>query len=155
MNDFTSACAIMQKQLGHNVLISLATCYENDVSVRIVNGFYKDGAIYVVTHTSTYKMQQILKNPNVSVCKDLFQGFGIGENLGNPTEEKNRELAHELREVFISFYDLHVDENDSGTCILKIKLTKAVVFSDDSKYIIDYSSQTAEKFAFNNTIVCE
>jgi len=67
MNNFVSACALLQEQLGHNVEISLATCYKNDVSVRIVNGFYKDGAVYVVTHMSTKKMLQILNNPNVSI----------------------------------------------------------------------------------------
>ncbi|MBE6081173.1 MAG: pyridoxamine 5'-phosphate oxidase family protein [Tissierellaceae bacterium] len=153
MNEFDAACELMQKQLGHDVQISLATCNKNNVSVRIVDGYYKDGCIYVVTHTSSHKMKQISLNSNVAVCKDLFQGIGKAENLGNPKEIKNQELAKELREVFIIFYDRHVDEDDPGTCILKINLTEAVVFDDNNKYSIDYLNKTAKRYDFHNDII--
>jgi hypothetical protein len=82
-----------------------------------------------------------------------LQAFGAAENLGNPVN--NPALRQELRDVFISFYDRHVNESDPGTCILKINLTFAAAFSDDAKYIIDYQAHTAEKFPFVNDIVYE
>jgi hypothetical protein len=143
MSDFETAIELMKVQLGHNVEIPLATCFNGGTSMRIVNGYYKDAAIYVMTHTSTHKMQEININPNISICKNLLQAWGIGENIGNPKEQKNKEISKELRKVFISFYGLHINEDDSGCCILKIRLTEAVVFNEEAKYIINYSSSTA------------
>jgi uncharacterized pyridoxamine 5'-phosphate oxidase family protein len=77
--------------------MSLATCTENGVNVRNVDGYYKDGSVYVVTHNCSQKMKDINRKPNVAICKDLMCAQGIGESLGNPKEESNRELREELK----------------------------------------------------------
>lgn len=153
MDVFKSATELMKEQLGHDVIISLATCTENGVNVRNVDGYYKDGLVYVVTHNSSQKMKDITRKPNVAICKDLMCAQGIAENIGSPRSEWNMELREELRKVFISFYDRHVDEMDPGTCILKITLTSAVAFSKDTKYIIDYKDATATAIPFINDII--
>lgn len=153
MDIFRSATELMKEQFGHDVIISLATCTENEVNVRNVDGYYKDGSIYVVTHNSTQKMKDIDRKSNVAICKDLMCAHGIGENLGSPKAESNRELREELKNVFVAFYDRHVNENDSGTCFLKITLTNAVTFSKDTKYIIDYKNETATAIPFVNDII--
>lgn len=89
---------------------------------------------------ASHKMNDILNKSSVAICKDLMCAQGIGENL-------------ELREVFVAFYDRHVNEDDPGTCILKITLTSAVAFSKDAKYVIGYASKTAAKSPFFNDIV--
>ena len=153
MNTFKYATELMKQQLGHNVVISLATCTENGVNVRNVNAYYKDGSFYVVTHMFTQKMKDIDRKSNVAICKDLMCSQGIGETLGNPKSEQNEMLTKELREVFVEFYDRHVNEDDSGTCILKITLTSAVVFNENTKYAIDYENVTAIETSFVNDIV--
>jgi general stress protein 26 len=153
MDIFKSATDLMKEQLGHDVIIALATCTEDGVNVRNVDGYYKDGSVYVVTHNSSHKMKEINKNSNIAICKDLMCAQGTGENIGNPKEESNRELREELKKVFVAFYDRHVDENDPGTCILKITLTNAVAFSKDIKYIIDYINAAATSIPFVNDIV--
>jgi hypothetical protein len=45
-------------------------------------------------------------------------------------------------------YDRHVNANDPGTCILKITLSNAVVFSKDTKYIIDHKNAIATAIPF-------
>lgn len=153
MDVFKTATELMKEQLGRDVIIALATCTENGVNVRNVDGYYKDGSIYVVTHNASQKMKEISQKSNVAICKDLMCAQGIGENLGNPKEESNKELREELRKVFVVFYDRHVDEDDPGTCILKIALTNAVTFSKDTKYIIDYKNATAAATPFINDII--
>jgi general stress protein 26 len=153
MDIFKSATELMKEQLGHDVIMSLATCTESGVNVRNVDGYYKDGSVYVVTHSCSQKMKDIDSKSNVAICKDLMCAQGIGENLGNPKEESNRELREELKKIFVAFYDRHVNENDPGTCILKIILTNAVAFSQDTKYIIDYKSATATAIPFVNDII--
>jgi len=153
MESFKAATELMKEQLGHDVIISLATCAEDGVNVRNVDGYYKDGSVYVVTYGSSQKMMDISRKANVAICKDLMCGQGIGENLGSPKAESNRELREELKKVFAAFYDRHVNEDDPMTCILKITLTNAIVFSKDTKYIIDYKKSIATAIPFINDIV--
>ncbi len=153
MTAFESACKLFKEQMGRDVAVSLATCVDNDVTVRTVDGYYKDGAIYVLTHVSSRKMRDIAKNPKVAVCRQLMQATGIGRNLGNPKEDWNRQLTPELKRVFSLFYDRHVNEADPGTCILKIVLLRAVVFGSDCKYVVDFSEHSAVKHPFHNDIV--
>lgn len=153
MDIYKSATELMKEQLGYDVIISLATCTENGVNVRNVDGYYKDGFIYVVTHNSSQKMKDIHRKCNVAICKDLMCAKGIGEDMGSPKAEANREIREELKKVFSAFYDRHVNEEDPGTCILKITLTNAVVFSRDTKYIIDYKNQSATAVPFVNDIM--
>lgn len=152
MTDFESACKLLKEQMGRDVAVSLATCVENDVSVRTVDGYYRDGAIYVLTHASSRKMRDIAKNPKVAVCRHLMQATGIGRNLGNPREDWNRQLTPELKRVFSLFYDRHVNEADLGTCILKIVLIRAAVFGSDCKYVVDFSEHSATRYPFQNDI---
>lgn len=153
MDIFESAMDLLKEQLGQDVVISLATCTENGVNVRNVDGYYKDGFVYILTHTGTHKMKEIEKNPNIAICKDLMCAQGIGENLGNPKEHSNRELREELKKVFYKFYDRHVNEEDPGTCILKITLSNAIAFSRDTKYVIDFKNAAATAFPFVNDII--
>ncbi|EPR12072.1 pyridoxamine 5'-phosphate oxidase family protein [Ruminiclostridium papyrosolvens] len=153
MDMFKSALDLLKEQLGYDVVISLATCTENGVNVRTVDGYYKDGYIYILTHMGTHKMREIDKNPSVAICKDLMCGRGIGENLGNPKAKSNTKLREELKEVFYKFYDRHVNEEDPGTCILKITLTDAVAFSKDTKYVIDFKNTAAIAIPFVNDII--
>lgn len=152
MNSFSNAIAVMTRQFGKDVTIALATRTENGVNVRTVDGFYKDGCFYVMTYEASRKMREIMQDPHVAVCKDLMCAQGIGKNLGNPKQEKNRELRNELKEVFSAFYDRHVDEDDPLTCILEIRLTFAAAFTKDTKYVIDYVSKTADEIPFVNDI---
>jgi hypothetical protein len=78
----------------------------------------------------------------------LFVTHGIGENLGHPLDEPNRQLREELRNVFSSFYNRHVNEQDKNTCILKISLDDALLFANDYKYVIDFKKQTATRKDF-------
>lgn len=151
MNAFVSACEVMDQQFGRDTVLSLATGTGNEISVRVVNGYYRNGFMYVTTHTATRKMKEVSQNPHVAVCKDLFSARGFGENIGSPKD--NRALADELRVIFSAFYDRHVDEDDPGTCILRIALTDAVVFTDDTKYTIDFAAKSAVGIPFRNDII--
>lgn len=153
MTLFEEAIGLLTEQMGRDVQVALATCLCDEPTVRTVDGYFKDDAIYVLTHLASRKMRDILQNPRVAVCHNLMQGTGIGENLGNPREEKNNELTPELKQVFCFFYDRHVNEEDPGTCILRINLKRAAVFGSDCRYTLDFDRKTAEKFSFHNDIV--
>jgi len=131
--------SLMDERFGHDTLISLATIDRNRPAVRIVNSYYEDGAFYTVTYALSNKMKQIKISPEVAICGEWFTAYGIGENIGHPHDEKNMELMAKLRAVFAEWYDNgHTDENDLNTCVLRVQLTKGVLFHQGTKYEIDF-----------------
>ena len=51
---------IMLERFGKDCLIALATVDNGVPYVRTVDGFYENGAFYVLTHALSNKMKQIL-----------------------------------------------------------------------------------------------
>ena len=140
MTEHKKALAIMDDRFGRDRMISLATSVDDLPSVREVNGYYRDGSFYIVTHALSAKMEQIARNPRVALSGEWFSGHGLAENLGHVLKEENRELILTLRQVFSSWYhNGHVDETDPNTCILRVRLTDAVLFKDGTRYAIDYA----------------
>ncbi len=138
MND--EALEIMNERFGHDTLLSVATIDEMKPSVRIVNSCYENGAFYTVTYALSNKIRQIEKNPAVAVCGEWFAAHGVGENLGWVKDNNNAEIMSKLRATFAEWYDNgHTNEDDIHTCLLKIKLTDAILFSNGTKYNIDFT----------------
>lgn len=139
MSNFETTLAIMDQRFGRDRMISLATSVENLPSVRDVNGYYRDGSFYIITHALSGKMQQIAQNPRVAISGEWFSAHGLAENLGHVLKEENRELISTLRQVFSTWYhNGHVDETDPNTCILRVRLTDAVLFKDGVQYKLNF-----------------
>ena len=136
MNKYEKAIKIMDERFSKDNLITLVTMDGGRASARIVNSYYEDGAIYVVTYSLSNKMKQIGANPEVAVCSiDWFTGHGSGENLGWVRDDKNVEMMAKLRSVFSEWYtNGHVDEEDPNTCLLRINLTDGVIIDHSRKY---------------------
>ena len=131
---------IMNKRFGKDSLIALATESGGKPFVRAVNAYYENGSFYVITYAMSNKMLQIKENPCVAVCGDWFTAHGCGENMGYILSSENIVLTEKLREVFKEWYgNGHINENDTNTCILKIKLTDGVLFSHGTRYDIDFT----------------
>lgn len=131
--------AIMRERFGKDSLIALATVENGVPFVRTVDAVYLDGAFYVVTYTLSAKMRQIAKDPTVAVCGEWFTAHGTGENLGHVLREENRAVMEILRAAFAAWYDNgHTNEADPNTCLLKIRLTDGVLFSDGTRYEITF-----------------
>lgn len=153
MNYFDEAAAVLKDLYGHDVPMPLATINGKKANIRVIDVYYKDAAFYATTYGLSNKMKEIAKNPNVALNHNLFVAHGQGENAGNPLENHNKDLREELKQIFFSFYDKHVDEEDPNTCILKIALEDALLFANDYKYFIDFEKRTATKEKFVVDIV--
>lgn len=139
MENREKAMRILDLRFGHDTLLSLATVEDGHPSVRIVNSFYEDGAFYVVTYALSNKMKQIAKNPDVAVCGQWLTAHGIGENLGHVRDARNEAVLSKLRAVFAEWYDNgHTNEEDPNTCLLRVKLTDGVLFSEGTKYTLAF-----------------
>lgn len=131
---------IMKERFGKDSIISLATSESGIPSVRNVNGYYEDGAFYVITYALSNKMKQIEKNPNVAIAGDWFTAHGKGVNLGYFCKEDNKDIAEKLRKAFVEWIDNgHNNFDDENTCILCIQLTEGVLFSHGMRYHVDFS----------------
>lgn len=131
---------LMDERFGHDSIIALATVEGDIPQVRYVNGYYKDGAFYVITYGLSNKMQQLAKNPNIAIAGDWFTAHGKGVNLGYFGKEENIEIAEKLKKAFAEWIDNgHNNFSDVNTCILCIKLTDGVLFSHGTRYDIDFT----------------
>ena len=130
---------IMAERFGKDSLIALATAEENVPHVRTVDAYYEDGAFYVITHGLSNKMRQIGKNPIVAVSGDWFTAHGEGINLGYFGKPENAEIAGKLKTAFAAWIDNgHNNFEDVNTCILCIRLTDGVLFSNGRIYEINF-----------------
>jgi len=147
---FDAANKIMNERFGKDNPIAIATVDGKRLSVRTVDGYYEDGAFYVVTYTLSNKMKQIKANPEVAVCGlEWFSGHGIGENLGWVRDESNAAIMAKLRAAFASWYSGgHVNEEDKNTCLLRIRLIDGIIIDHEKKYgewqyKVDFVNRTA------------
>lgn len=133
--------AIMTERFGKDSIIALATADENIPYVRNVDALYHDRAFYVITYGISNKMKQIKKNPAVAVSGEWFTGTGTGIDLGYFGKPENAAIAERLRTAFAEWIDNgHNDFSDENTRILCIKLKNGVLFSNGTRYDIDFTS---------------
>lgn len=134
------ALKVMNDRFGKDTVIVLGTTNGDYPAIRYVNAYYEEGAFYVITYALSSKMQQITKNPNISVCAEWFTARGKGENLGYFGKTENKEIADKLRKEFSTWIDNgHNNFEDDNTIILKINLEDAVLFSYGTRYEINYN----------------
>ena len=132
--------AILLERFGKDSIIALATSIDNIPYVRSVDAFYEDGAFYVLTHGLSGKMKQISQNPNVAISGDWFTAQGNGVDLGYFGKAENARIASKMKDVFSAWIDNgHNDFDDINTCILCIELTHGILFTNGTRYEIDFT----------------
>ena len=132
--------AILLERFGKDSIISLATAVDDTPYVRNVDAFYENSAFYVLTYGLSGKMQQIRQNPTVAISGEWFTAQGNGVDLGYFGKPENAPIAAKMRNVFSAWIDNgHNDFQDLNTCILCIKLTSGVLFSNGRRYEIDFT----------------
>lgn len=132
--------AILLERFGKDCIISLATAVDNIPYVRNVDAFYENGAFYVLTHGLSGKMKQIERNPTVAICGEWFTAQGKGVDLGSFVKADNARIAGKMRDLFSAWIDNgHNNFEDTNTCILCIRLSTGVLFSNGIRYEIDFT----------------
>ena len=69
---------MMDERFGQDSIIAVATVKDGEPYVRNVNGYYENGAFYVITYALSEKMKQIEKNPRVAISGEWFTAHGRG-----------------------------------------------------------------------------
>ena len=130
---------IMNERFGKDSLISLATAMDNVPYVRTVDAFYENGAFYIITYALSNKIKQIEANPFVAVSGEWFTGTGVGINLGYFRKPENKGITEKLKNAFAEWIDNgHNNFEDENTIILCVKLKSGVLFSQGTRYDIEF-----------------
>ena len=131
---------ILIERFGTDNIIALATTVDNKPYVRSVDSFYENGSFYVLTHGLSNKMKQIHQNPCVAIAGDWFTANGQGINLGYFGDKENKKIAKKMSVIFSEWINNgHNNFEDKNTCILQIKLIDGVLFSQGTRYDIDFT----------------
>jgi len=131
---------ILIERFGNDNIIALAITVDNKPYVRSVNSFYENGSFYVLTYGLSNKMKQIHQNPCVAIAGDWFTANGQGINLGYFGDKENKKIAKKMFVIFSEWINNgHNNFEDKNTCILQIKLTDGVLFSQGTRYDIDFT----------------
>ena len=131
---------ILIERFGNDNIIALATTVDNKPYVRSVDSFYENGSFYVLTYGLSNKMKQIHQNPCVAIAGDWFTANGQGINLGYFGDKENKKIADKMFVIFSEWINNgHNNFEDKNTCILQIKLTDGVLFSQGTRYDIDFT----------------
>ena len=85
-------------------------------------------------------MKQIHQNPCVAISGDWFTANGQGINLGYFGDKENKKIADKMFVIFSEWINNgHNNFDDTNTCILCIKLTNGILFSNGTRYEIDFT----------------
>ena len=144
-NCFKRACEVMQENFGHIVEMSLASCRNNEVTVREVHAYYRDGKMYVLGRASNSLMRDIAVCPRIGMCHASHNIYGMAKSLGHPLDAANADLRKFLKKQFSMNYSDYVEERDPEMRIIEITVTQAETFTRYHHYEIDFERETAAR----------
>ena len=131
---------LMDERFGKDSLIAVATVSDGIPYVRSVNAYYEDGSFYVLTYGLSDKMKQLKENPVAAISGEWFSAHGKAVDMGYFGKEENKAVAEKMRTVFAEWIDNgHNDFNDENVIILRIVLTDGILFSNGTRYELDFS----------------
>ena len=128
---------MLNERFGKDTLLSLATIDGSRPTVRIVNAYFEDGSFYTIVDAKSEKLKQIKQNGLVGVCSnDYFSAHGIAVNLGQFCNDEENELARKIKNIYSAWWE---DEfRNIEKAVLQIKLTDAVFFDFQTRYVMDF-----------------
>lgn len=153
MSTYEKALQVMSELFAKDDQFAMATVKGDTPSVRLVDTFYDEGSFYVVTYSSSQKVQELNDNSQVALCNMLYRFQGNAYNIGHPSLPENREIREKLIVVFEPWYFEHNNENDENMCYLKIELDEGFFYKDGVGYKLNFNSMKAEEFPFNSDVV--
>ncbi|MGL1890583.1 MAG: pyridoxamine 5'-phosphate oxidase family protein [Spirochaetaceae bacterium] len=137
------------RQFGKDRCMALATCNNDVPTVRIIDAYYFNSSFYIVTYESSEKVQQILKNRNVSLCAALHEFQGEAFNIGHPLKEENKEIRDILTVAFSNWYFAHNDESDPKMCFVQVKINTGFTHFNKVGYNVDFRTEEVVSFPFD------
>lgn len=153
MSKYEKCLEVMSKLFAKDCQFALATTKDNVPSVRMVDTFYDEGSLYIVTHSNSKKVQELKENSQVSLCNMLYRFSGNAVVIGHPLQVENKDIRDKLIKVFEPWYFAHNNENDPNMCYVKVELTDGFFYDDGVGYKVSFQYKEVEQFPFDMDIL--
>lgn len=108
--------------------IVVSTSYNDIVTSRTVFCSSDGSDVYFITSKAYTKYKQIVKNPNVALCRDNIQITGTAEIPGHPSM-MNLKFGNEEADKYISHYSRY-----KNTVMIKVVPAKIVLYRGRGVY---------------------
>ena len=144
-NCIIRAKEVMQENFGHIVEMCVASCVDNNVTVRDVNTYYNDGKFYILSKATNSLVKDISINPRVGLCHGSHNIYGNAKSLGHPLEASNAALRKKLKKQFSLNYDEYVAEHNPEMRIVEVTVTHAETYTRYHRYEIDFTKGEATR----------
>lgn len=138
----------IEKQFGKDRNMALATSFGDVPTVRIIDTYYWKESFYIVTYESSEKVQQIMKNKNVSLCTNYSEFQGEAINIGHPLKKANKEIRDLLTVAFSNWYFAHNDESNPEMCYIQVKINTAFTHFNKVGYTVDFRTREVKRVPF-------
>jgi uncharacterized pyridoxamine 5'-phosphate oxidase family protein len=153
MTTYEKALEVMNELFAKDCQFALATSKDNVPTVRMIDTFFEDDSMYIVTHSKSNKVLELEENSQVSLCNMLYRFSGNAYNIGHPLHFENRKIREKLIKVFEPWYFAHNNENDQDMCYIKIELISGFFNKDGIGYKVDFKRKEVVQFPFDSDIV--
>lgn len=152
MSHYEKGLEVLSELFSRDCIFALATNQDHIPSVREVDTYYTDGALWIVTYGLSKKVKDIVSNPNVALCHGLYSFTGKAYNMGHPLDKDNKDIREKLIKAFDSWYFKHNNEQDENMCYVKVELTSGFFYKEGLGYKVDFINQITEVFPFEPDI---
>ncbi len=153
MTTYEKALEVMKELFAKDCQFALATAKDNVPTVRMIDTFFDDDSMYIVTYSKSNKVIELEENSQVSLCNLLYRFSGNAYNIGHPLLFKNQEIREKLIKAFEPWYFAHNNENDQNMCYIKIELISGFFYKEGVGYKLHFKSKEVEQFPFDSDIV--
>ncbi|MDF2888138.1 MAG: pyridoxamine 5-phosphate oxidase family protein [Lacrimispora sp.] len=133
----------LEKEIGQDKIMVLATRNNEGVSARTFNVYTYEGCFYFVTEADSNKYEQISKNSSVALSINAIQIRGDVTLLPHPCSDLNKEIISSMESELPHHFDRY--KGDPAMRLIKITPAYANFLSmkTGNGYVIDYKEQTA------------
>ncbi|MDO5521239.1 MAG: pyridoxamine 5'-phosphate oxidase family protein [bacterium] len=153
MTAYETSLTVLKELFQRDCQFVLSTCKDQMPSSRCVDTYYTNGSFWIVTYAKSQKVREIMANPNVALCSNLFRFSGKAYNCGHPLKTENSAIRSELIKAFEPWYFKHNDEGDEAMCYVKVEVEHGFFFKDGTGYDVDFLTQEAKQFPFEMDIM--
>ena len=130
-------------KIGKTYNMVLSTSDRENVSSRMVSVISYNEKLYI-TSMKSEKLEQIEKNPKIALCADTMQIKGNGKILGYASDEKNKEVMMEYKNILPESFELFASNPEAVLAeftLVQCKWWKNVPSRDG--VIIDFTDKRA------------
>ena len=130
-------------KIGKTYNMVLSTSDMGNVSSRMVSVISYNEKLYI-TSMKSEKLEQIEKNPNIALCADTMQIKGNGKILGYASDEKNKEIMMEYKNILPESFELFASNPEAVLAeftLVQCKWWKNIPSRDG--VIIDFADKRA------------